>query len=228
MGADLVQLQTTLDYQFENSQLLKQALTHRSFGVDNNERLEFLGDALLDLIVGESLFNQHPGADEGNLSRLRSSIVNKSALAGIGREWNLGEHVLLGTGELKSGGRSRDSILADTVEAVVAAVYLDGGLAACRKLVDAWTLEFVRNPEARQTKDAKTRLQEKMQASGHGLPDYRVLAIEGEAHAQSFLVECRVEGLERVHRGRGRSKRAAEQQAALETLKSLESALMSG
>ena len=228
MSADLVQLQTTLAYRFKNSQLLKQALTHRSFGADNNERLEFLGDALLDLIVGESLFNQHPGADEGNLSRLRSSIVNKSALAGIGREWNLGEHMLLGAGELKSGGRSRDSILADTVEAVVAAVYLDGGLAACRKLVDAWTLEFVRNPEARQTKDAKTRLQEKMQASGHGLPDYQVLAIEGEAHAQSFLVECRVEGLERVHRGRGRSKRAAEQQAALETLKSLESALMSG
>lgn len=228
MSADLVQLQTTLAYQFKNSQLLKQALTHRSFGADNNERLEFLGDALLDLIVGESLFNQHPGADEGNLSRLRSSIVNKSALAGIGREWNLGEHMLLGAGELKSGGRSRDSILADTVEAVVAAVYLDGGLPACRKLVDAWTLEFVRNPEARQTKDAKTRLQEKMQASGHGLPDYQVLAIEGEAHAQSFLVECRVEGLERVHRGRGRSKRAAEQQAALETLKSLESALMSG
>ncbi|MEC8356141.1 MAG: ribonuclease III [Pseudomonadota bacterium] len=222
MGADLVQLQTTLAYQFKNSQVLKQALTHRSFGADNNERLEFLGDALLDLIVGESLFNQHPGADEGNLSRLRSSIVNKSALAGIGREWNLGEHVLLGAGELKSGGRSRDSILADTVEAVVAAVYLDGGLGACRKLVDAWTLEFVRNPEARQTKDAKTRLQEKMQASGHGLPDYQVLAIEGEAHAQSFLVECRVEGLERVHRGRGRSKRAAEQQAALETLKSLD------
>ena len=222
MGADLVQLQTTLAYQFKNSQVLKQALTHRSFGADNNERLEFLGDALLDLIVGESLFNQHPGADEGNLSRLRSSIVNKSALAGIGREWNLGEHVLLGAGELKSGGRSRDSILADTVEAVVAAVYLDGGLAACRKLVDTWTLEFVRNPEARQTKDAKTRLQEKMQASGHGLPDYQVLAIEGEAHAQSFLVECRVEGLERVHRGRGRSKRAAEQQAALETLKSLD------
>ena len=228
MSADLVQLQTTLAYQFKNSQLLKQALTHRSFGADNNERLEFLGDALLDLIVGESLFNQHPGADEGNLSRLRSSIVNKSALAGIGREWNLGEHMLLGAGELKSGGRSRDSILADTVEAVVAAVYLDGGLAACRKLVDAWTLEFVRNPEARQTKDAKTQLQEKMQASGYGLPDYQVLAIEGEAHAQSFLVECRVEGLERVHRGRGRSKRAAEQQAALETLKSLESALMSG
>lgn len=227
MGADLVQLQTTLDYQFKNSHLLRQALTHRSFGVDNNERLEFLGDALLDLIVGESLFNQHPGADEGNLSRLRSSIVNKSALAGIGREWNLGEHVLLGAGELKSGGRSRDSILADTVEAVVAAVYLDGGLAACRKLVDAWTLEFVRNPEARQTKDPKTRLQEKMQASGRGLPDYQVLAIEGEAHAQSFLVECRVEGLEGVHRGRGRSKRAAEQQAALETLRSLESALMS-
>jgi len=228
MGADLVQLQTTLAYQFKNAQLLKQALTHRSFGAGNNERLEFLGDALLDLIIGESLFNQHPGADEGNLSRLRASIVNKSALAGIGREWNLGEHVLLGAGELKSGGRSRDSILADAVEAVVAAVYLDGGLAACRKLVDVWTMEFVRNPETRQNKDAKTRLQEKMQASGHGVPDYQVLAIEGEAHAQSFLVECRVEGLEQVHQGRGRSKRAAEQQAALETLKALESVLMSG
>ena len=228
MGSDLATLQTTLAYRFKNVQLLKQALTHCSFGADNNERLEFLGDALLDLIVGESVFNQHPDADEGNLSRLRSSIVNKSALAGIGRAWNLGEHVLMGAGELKSGGRSRDSTLADTVEAVVAAVYLDGGLAACQKLVDVWTLEFVCNPETRQTKDAKTQLQEKMQASGHGLPVYKVLAIEGEAHAQSFLVECRVEGLERVHQGKGRSKRAAEQQAALEALKSLESASMAG
>ena len=131
--------------------------------------------------------------------------------------------MLLGAGELKSGGNSRDSILADTVEALVAAVYLDGGLAACQKLVDAWTREFVRNPETRQIKDAKTRLQEKMQASGNGLPNYHVLAIEGDAHAQRFLVECRVEGLERVHQGRGSSKRAAEQQAASETLKSLKS-----
>ena len=223
MTADLAKLQTLLAYHFENTQLLKLALTHRSFGADNNERLEFLGDALLDLIVGESLFNHHSAADEGSLSRMRSSMVNKSALAGIGRELNLGEHMLLGAGELKSGGNSRDSILADTVEALVAAVYLDGGLAACQKLVDAWTREFVRNPETRQIKDAKTRLQEKMQASGRGLPSYHVLAIEGDAHAQRFLVECRVEGLERVHQGRGSSKRAAEQQAALETLKSLES-----
>ena len=223
MTSDLAKLQTTLAYQFKNTQLLKLALTHRSFCADNNERLEFLGDALLDLIVGESLFNHHPAADEGALSRMRSSIVNKSALADIGRELNLGEHILLGSGELKSGGNSRDSILADTVEALVAAVYLDGGLAACQKLVDAWTREFVRNPETRQIKDAKTRLQEKMQASGNGLPNYHVLAIEGDAHAQRFLVECRVEGLERVHQGRGSSKRAAEQQAASETLKSLES-----
>ena len=158
---------------------------------------------------------------------MRSSIVNKSALAGIGRVLNLGEHILLGSGELKSGGNSRDSILADTVEALVAAVYLDSGLTACQKLVDAWTREFVRNPETWKIKDAKTRLQEKMQASGHVLPNYQVLAIEGDAHAQRFLVECRVEGLERVHQGRGRSKRAAEHQAALETLKRLESALMS-
>ena len=228
MTSDLARLQTALGYQFKNTQLLKLALTHRSFGADNNERLEFLGDALLDLIVGESLFNNHPAADEGALSRMRSSIVNKSALADIGRELNLGEHILLGSGELKSGGNSRDSILADTVEALAAAVYLDGGLAACQKLVDAWAREFVRNPETRKIKDAKTRLQEKMQASGHGLPKYKVLAIEGEAHAQSFLVECRVEGVERGHQGRGSSKRAAEQQAALETLNSLESALVSG
>ena len=228
MTSDLARLQTALGYQFKNTQLLKLALTHRSFGADNNERLEFLGDALLDLIVGESLFNNHPAADEGALSRMRSSIVNKSALADIGRELNLGEHILLGSGELKSGGNSRDSILADTVEALAAAVYLDGGLAACQKLVDAWAREFVRNPETRKIKDAKTRLQEKMQASGHGLPKYKVLAIEGEAHAQSFLVECRVEGLERGHQGKGSSKRAAEQQAALETLNSLESALVSG
>lgn len=228
MASDQATLQTTLAYQFKNTQLLKLALTHRSFGADNNERLEFLGDALLDLIVGESLFNHHPAADEGSLSRMRSSIVNKSALAGIGRELNLGEHILLGSGELKSGGNSRDSILADTVEAIVAAVYLDGGLTECKKLVDAWTREFVREPETRKIKDAKTRLQEKMQASGHGLPKYQVLAIEGDAHDQSFLVECRVEGSERVYQGRGSSKRAAEQQAALETLKSLESALVSG
>jgi len=228
MTSDLAKLQTALGYQFKNTQLLKLALTHRSFGADNNERLEFLGDALLDLIVGESLFNNHPAADEGALSRMRSSIVNKSALADIGRELNLGEHILLGSGELKSGGNSRDSILADTVEALAAAVYLDGGLAACQKLVDAWAREFVRNPETRKIKDAKTRLQEKMQASGHGLPKYKVLAIEGEAYAQSFLVECRVEGLERGHQGRGSSKRAAEQQAALETLNSLESVLVSG
>ena len=118
--------------------------------------------------------------------------------------------------------------MANTVEALVAAVYLDGGLTACQKLVDAWPREFVRDPETRKVKDAKTRLQEKMQASGHGLPKYQVLAIEGDAHDQSFLVECRVEGSETVHQGRGSSKRAAEQQAASKTLKSLESALVSG
>ena len=143
MTSDLAKLQTTLAYKFKNTQLLKLALTHRSFGADNNERLEFLGDALLDLIVGESLFKHHPAADEGSLSRMRSSIVNKSALAGIGRELNLGEYILLGSGELKSGGNSRDSILADTVEALVAAVYLDGGLAACKKLVDALFDDFM-------------------------------------------------------------------------------------
>ena len=228
MASELARLQTTLTYKFKNIQLLKRALTHRSFGADNNERLEFLGDALLDLIIGESLLKQYPEADEGELSRMRSSIVNKSSLAGIGREWNLGDYVLLGAGELKSGGNSRDSILADAVEALVAAVYLDGGLVGCQRMVDAWMLDFIRKPETGQNKDAKTLLQEKMQASGHDLPVYKVVAIDGDAHAQSFLVECWAEGVERAHEGRGSSKRAAEQQAASEVLKSLEAVLISG
>ena len=228
MSSELARLQRTLSYQFKNARLLKLALTHRSFGSDNNERLEFLGDALLDLIVGEALLHAHPGANEGDLSRMRSSIVNKSSLAGIGRDLNLGEYVVLGTGELKSGGNFRDSILADAVEALVAAVYFDGGMVACQRLVDAWTHDLIRKPETSRIKDAKTRLQERMQASGHGLPSYQVVSIDGDAHAQSFLVECRVEGLEQAHRGRGRSKRAAEQHAASEALTSLEADLTSG
>lgn len=221
MPKDFVTLQHKLAYQFKDPYLIKLALTHRSAGADNNERLEFLGDALLDLLVGESLFRLHTDAKEGDLSRMRSAIVNKQALAAIGRSLDLGEYVVLGSGELKSGGQARDSILADTVEALVAAVYLDGGIEPCASLVAAWTLELVQQPEKQSVKDAKTRLQEFMQSQGAELPKYKVVKTSGDAHAQTFEVQCAVAGLQEPQQGSGRSKRAAEQKAAEKVLKIL-------
>ena len=218
MPKDLDKLRHKLAYQFTDPHLIKLALTHRSAGANNNERLEFLGDALLDLLVGESLFQSHPDAKEGDLSRMRSAIVKKQALAEIGRSLDLGDYVALGGGELKSGGQARDSILADTVEALVAAVYLDGGIEPCTSLVAAWTLELVQQPEKQSVKDAKTRLQELMQAQGAALPRYEVVSTSGDAHAQTFEVQCTVAGLQVPQQGIGRSKRAAEQQAAEKVL----------
>ena len=218
MPKELDTLQLKLAYQFKDPHLIRLALTHRSASIDNNERLEFLGDALLDLIVGESLYLQHEDAQEGDLSRMRSAIVNKQALAAIGRSLGLGEHVALGSGELKSGGQTRDSILADAVEALVAAVYLDGGMEPCRQLVAGWTKESVQQPEKQREKDAKTRLQEFMQAQGASLPKYEVISTSGEAHAQTFLVQCTVTDLAPPQQGSGRSKRAAEQEAAARVL----------
>jgi ribonuclease-3 len=222
MSADLDKLQQLLSYQFADPQLAQQALTHRSAGRDNNERLEFLGDALLDFVIGEILYEQYPEAQEGELSRLRARMVNKSALAHIGRDLNLGNLVRLSSGEAKSGGKQRDSILADTVEALIAAVYLDGGLAPCKILVDRLTQSLQENyQQANDAKDAKTRLQEFLQASGHDLPRYKVTAIDGEAHDQVFHVQCHSSMLAEPTMGSGRSKRKAEQvaaQLALETL----------
>ncbi|MCG8413569.1 MAG: ribonuclease III [Pseudomonadales bacterium] len=218
MAADLDQLQTTLSYRFNDLNLAKQALTHRSAGRSNNERLEFLGDALLDFIVGESLFANYPQASEGDLTRMRAAIVNKSALAGIAGKLSLGDFLYLGAGEVGSGGKQRESILADTLEALVAAVYLDGGIEACQQLVATLTHELVHQPEQRQRKDSKTRLQELLQAKGEALPVYRVVETSGKAHAQEFLVECRVPLLDAGQQGRGGSKRMAEQQAAQKVL----------
>ena len=215
MTATLDKLQAQLNYQFSDPAPARLALTHRSASRQNNERLEFLGDALLDFVVGEMLFRRYPDASEGDLSRQRAAIVNKSALAGLGRRLKLGDLVRLGTGESRSGGRERDSILADTVEALIAAVYLDGGLAPCQEVIERLLGPQVESPGlAEPAKDYKTRLQELMQARGLPLPQYLVVDITGEAHEQTFYVECSIEPLAESARGVGASKRLAEQEAA--------------
>lgn len=224
MSEALDTLQQSLGYQFTNPELLSLALTHRSMSKRNYERLEFLGDALLDLIIGELLYFRFTDATEGELSRLRASFVNKSALARLGKSLNLGALVKLGAGEAKSGGKQRESILADVVEALVAAVYLDGGLESCQQVVAGLTAEMFDNPRRHaQAKDAKTRLQELLQARGLPLPVYKVLKTSGEAHEQTFHVECRVPLLENPTTGTGSSKRSAEQDAAQQALQAVES-----
>ncbi|BBD79815.1 ribonuclease III [Aerosticca soli] len=213
-----------LDYAFRDEALLQLALTHRSAGRPNNERLEFLGDALLGALVAELLFEVHPQASEGELSRLRAQLVNGPALAVIAREMGLGEALRLGPGELKSGGFRRDSILADAFEAVLAAVYLDGGFGACRTLVRQWFAPRVAAlPKA--AKDAKTRLQEWLQARALPLPSYELLDSRGEEHARIFEVRCAVsEPRPLSAQASGSSRRQAEQEAAQAVLDQLETA----
>lgn len=210
-----------LGHSFRDGQLLRLALTHRSAGRPNNERMEFLGDALVNLVVAEMLYEAHPRADEGELSRLRAQLVSGAALAERARNIGLGDDLLLGPGELKSGGFRRDSILADGFEAVVAAVYLDGGFDACRALLRGMFAEDVNTGEPAQ-KDAKTRLQEWLQAQGYPLPHYELLATHGEEHARTFDVTCVLSEPEPARfEGSGSSRRAAEQVAAESALDAL-------
>lgn len=223
MRAPLERLTKALGYRFGRIDLLEQALTHRSVGHTNNERLEFLGDALLDLYVAEVLYQRFEDADEGQLSRLRARIVKKESLAEVARELNLGDYLHLGAGELRSGGHARDSILADAVEAILAAVYLDGGMSVCEQVMarlfhphlDALKPDHM-------LKDPKTRLQERLQAAGQTLPEYGILKVGGSQHAQVFDVFCRVSGLGKESSGCGTSRRKAEQQAAENMLELLE------
>ncbi len=222
MAYNLETLQQQLDYTFSDPSLAKLALTHRSASRANNERLEFLGDALLDFIIGEALFNRYPDASEGELSRWRAAIVKKEALASVGRKLQLGDMLLLGAGEAKSGGRDRDSLLADCVEALVAAVYLDAGLAACRQVAVNMTAELVEHDYRQgKAKDFKTRLQELLQSEGLELPQYEVVETRGEAHEQRFFVTCSTVNLPVPAKGQGSSKRAAEQEAARHALEAL-------
>lgn len=212
-----------LGYTFKNFALAEQALTHRSFSNSNNERSEFLGDSILNFIIAEALFQRFPTADEGDLSRMRARLVRGQTLAEIAREFNLGDCLNLGPGELKSGGFRRESILADALEALIGAIYLDGGIEACRACVIAWygeRLDKVVPGEA--NKDAKTRLQELLQARALALPVYQLVEATGEAHNQQFEVVCEVAALRCSFRGRGGNRRSAEQAAAQAALDHLE------
>lgn len=208
-------------YRFRDPGLATLALTHRSAGKPNNERMEFLGDALLGALVAELLFEAHPNASEGELSRLRAQLVNGQALAVIGRELELGDDLKLGPGELKSGGFRRDSILADAFEALVAAVYFDDGYDACRQVVRRLFSPRVAEIK-RSSKDAKTRLQEWLQGRGLPLPSYELTDSYGEDHAKIFDVSCTIDEPEPIRvEGRGGSRRAAEQDAAETVLRRL-------
>lgn len=208
-------------HSFRNPALASLALTHRSVGKPNNERMEFLGDALLGAIVAELLFEVHPNASEGELSRLRAQLVNGEALAVIARELELGDVLKLGQGELKSGGFRRDSILADAFEALIAAVYMDDGFDACRQVVRRLFTPRVAELK-RSSKDAKTRLQEWLQGRGLPLPVYELTDSSGEDHAKIFDVSCCIDEPEPIRvEGRGGSRRAAEQDAAEAVLRRL-------
>lgn len=198
------------------------ALTHRSSSGRNNERLEFLGDAVLNLVVAEQLYRRLPTADEGDLSRLRARVVSAEPLAMMAAELGVGEVLQLGSGELKSGGFRRQSILADAFEALVGALYLDAGIEAARTFVERVAASRVAAlPDAAELKDPKTRLQELLQARALPLPTYRVQAVEGEPHLQSFRVSCDVPSLSRSAVGVGMSRRRAEQEAASSLLQQL-------
>lgn len=209
-------LEQRLGYHFVDQRQLHLALTHRSHGATNNERLEFLGDSILNFIVGEALFKRFPEAREGQLSRLRSQLVKGDTLAELAREFELGECLVLGEGELKSGGKTRDSILADSVEAIIGAIYLASGLDICRERVLIWfasRLDKLRVDTS--AKDSKSRLQEYMQAQRQPLPEYRVVEVSGEGHAQMFTIECRVSVTQESTCATASNRREAEKQAAV-------------
>lgn len=204
-----------LGYRFRRPELLRLALTHRSRGARNNERLEFLGDAVINFVVADLLYHARPDASEGDLSRLRARLVREHTLAEIARELGLGDRLLLGPGELKSGGFLRESILSDALEAVIGAVFEDGGYEQARALVERLVAPRLESlPDAELLKDPKTRLQELLQGRGLALPEYEVVDERGADHDRQFTVACRVEALAEPVRATARSRRKAEQAAA--------------
>ena len=212
-------LERVLGYRFCDLELLEEALSHRSVGPRNNERLEFLGDAVVDLIITEELYKRFPNAREGQMSRMRSELVNKKTLAQLSRNLDLGDYVRLGSGEKKSGANERDSVLANTLESLLGAMLLDGGIDACREQVQRWWGGPLGNLSPDDPpKDAKTRLQEYLQARHRKLPSYKLLGVEGESHNQHFTVACTVQGLESPTQGAGKNRREAEQAAAAAAL----------
>lgn len=222
MKPPLDKLCRELQHAFHDMTLLETALTHRSVGSRNNERLEFLGDAILSFVISAELYSRFPEADEGTLSRLRSSLVKGDTLAGLARGLDLGNYLSLGSGELKSGGYRRDSILADALEAVFGAIYLDSDIDTIKTIILRLYDERISTatPHA-ELKDPKTRLQELLQSRHLPLPTYSVISVEGEAHAQTFVVRCDIEGLAEPTIGSASSRRKAEQAAAELALQAL-------
>lgn len=223
MPDNLKPLIKALGLEFNNPDLLLLALTHRSYGNKNNERLEFLGDSIVNFVIAEDLFQRFPLAREGQLSRLRARQVKGVTLAELAREFNLGQYLRLGSGELKSGGFRRESILADSLEAIIGAIYLDAGMPATKERILDWFASRLSSTSLKDThKDPKTRLQEYLQARQLPLPVYSVIQVEGQAHAQIFSVECTVEQLNYKPLGVGSSRRLAEQEAAQKVIQALE------
>lgn len=222
MNPPLNRLERQLGYTFQNQELMLLALTHRSFAGRNNERLEFLGDAILNFVAGEALFERFPQAREGQLSRLRARLVKGETLAVLARGFSLGEYLRLGSGELKSGGYRRESILADALEALIGAIYLDSGMEQARERVLAWLANELESLTLVDTnKDPKTRLQEFLQSRGCELPQYEVVDIQGDPHCRTFYVECQVSLLNEKTCGQGASRRIAEQVSAAAALVAL-------
>jgi ribonuclease-3 len=204
-----------LGHEFKQTALLTQALTHRSHGIPNNERLEFLGDGVLNCVVAHLLYQQFPNLPEGDLSRMRAHLVREATLSEIAVSLSLGEYMRLGDGEMKSGGWRRPSMLADTLEALFGAIFLDGGFAAAQAVIEKLYAPLLEGLDPKSLgKDPKTFLQEYLQGRKLALPEYVLLATEGEAHCQSFRIECRIPALKVRAEGSGTSRRAAEQQAA--------------
>jgi ribonuclease-3 len=217
-----IKLVAQIDYTFSDITLLQQALTHRSAAKKHNERLEFLGDAVLGLVIAQRIYEKFPNLPEGKLTRMRSNLVKGETLAKVGRELSLGELLKLGPGEMKSGGRRRDSILADCVEAILGAIYIESGLKAAAHTIDKLFDKRIKalDPNV-QIKDNKTQLQEYLQSRQLELPDYKVIDIQGKDHAQMFTVKCDVCSL-KIHKiGEGKSRRIAEQEAAKQILEGL-------
>ena len=210
-------------YRFKQEHLLKQALTHRSFSrTHNNERLEFLGDSVLSLVISQFIFQQLPEATEGELSRIRASLVKEETLANVARDINLGDHIHLGGGELKSGGFRRSSILSDALEAIIGAIYLDSSFEQAKNAVLYFYRDYLQTlPDSQALKDPKTRLQELLQAQQKDVPNYEVVQTVGKDHEQTFTVQCQIPSLSLETTGKGASRKKAEQVAAETALRKL-------
>lgn len=222
MNNPLIKLSQRIGYEFKDQSLIELALTHRSKGDKNNERLEFLGDSIVNFIMAQAVFEKFPQAKEGKLSRLRADLVRGTTLAELAREFEMGDFLVLGSGELKSGGFNRESILADSVEAIIGAIYLDAGMDVVRERVLSWYDSRIKALKLDTVvKDPKTRLQEFMQKNKGRLPKYEVVEVSGQAHDQEFKVSCWIEKLPELTMGEGTSRRHAEQNAAEKALKAL-------